>query len=143
MKYPIVQNFIGGRFVASTSEHAPVLSPLDGAQLSQVPHSASAEVSAAVQSAKDAFPAWSTLTVKQRAAIAYRYRELLLRHAGELAQTIHEENGKTLDEARAEIVRGAEVTEFACSLPQLAAGEVLEVSPGVECRVDRERPSVS
>jgi malonate-semialdehyde dehydrogenase (acetylating)/methylmalonate-semialdehyde dehydrogenase len=34
-------------------------------------------------------------------------------------------------------VRAIEVTEFACSLPQLAAGEVLEVSPGVECRVDR------
>jgi malonate-semialdehyde dehydrogenase (acetylating)/methylmalonate-semialdehyde dehydrogenase len=53
-----------------------------------------------------------------------------------LAERIHVENGKTLDEARAEITRAIEVTEFACSLPQLAAGEVLEVSPGVECRVD-------
>ena len=42
-----------------------------------------------------------------------------------------------MEEARAEIVRAIEVTEFACSLPQMAAGEVLEVSPGVECRVDR------
>jgi malonate-semialdehyde dehydrogenase (acetylating)/methylmalonate-semialdehyde dehydrogenase len=30
-----------------------------------------------------------------------------------------------------------EVTEFACALPEIAAGQVLEVSRGVECRVDR------
>jgi malonate-semialdehyde dehydrogenase (acetylating) / methylmalonate-semialdehyde dehydrogenase len=29
------------------------------------------------------------------------------------------------------------LTEFACSLPQIVAGEVLEVSRGIECRVDR------
>ncbi len=71
------------------------------------------------------------------AQVAYRYRELLIENTGELSRLIHEEHGKTLEEAKAEIVRAIEVTEFACSLPQLAAGEVLEVSPGVECRVDR------
>jgi malonate-semialdehyde dehydrogenase (acetylating)/methylmalonate-semialdehyde dehydrogenase len=69
--------------------------------------------------------------------VAYRYRELLLKHVEEFSRLIHEEHGKTLAEARAEIVRAIEVTEFACSLPQFVAGEVLEVSPGVECRVDR------
>src|SRR4029079_16460961 len=48
-----------------------------------------------------------------------------------------EDNGKTRDEARAEIWRAIEVTEFACALPQIIPGEVLEVSPGVECRVER------
>src|SRR5262249_28112479 len=40
-------------------------------------------------------------------------------------------------EARAEILKAAELTEFACSLPQIASGEVLEVSKGVECRLER------
>ena len=35
------------------------------------------------------------------------------------------------------MLKAAELTEFACSLPQIAAGEVLEVSRGVECRVER------
>jgi len=137
MKYPLVQNYLGGQFVPSTCETAPVISPLDGSQLSQVPHSGAAEVAAAVSAAKAAFPAWAAQTLRQRAAVMYRYRELLVQNTAELAERIHAENGKTLEEARAEIVRGIEVTEFACSLPQIAAGEVLEVSPGVECRVDR------
>ena len=49
----------------------------------------------------------------------------------ELAQLVHDENGKTLDEARAEIEKSIELTEFACSMPQLIAGEVMEVSRGV------------
>jgi malonate-semialdehyde dehydrogenase (acetylating)/methylmalonate-semialdehyde dehydrogenase len=39
-------------------------------------------------------------------------------------------------ESTAEVAKSAELTEFACSLPQLVQGEILEVSPGVECRVD-------
>jgi malonate-semialdehyde dehydrogenase (acetylating) / methylmalonate-semialdehyde dehydrogenase len=137
MKYAAVRNYVGGRLAEFGGEHAPVLSPLDGSLLSQVPQSGAAEVATAVAAAESAFNDWSSRTLKQRAAVMYRYRELLVRHTGELAELIHEENGKTLEEARAEIVRAIEVTEFACSLPQIAAGEVLEVSPGVECRVDR------
>ena len=37
----------------------------------------------------------------------------------------------------AEIEKCIELTEFATSLPQLVAGEVLEVSKGVECRTER------
>src|SRR4030095_14039372 len=87
-------------------------------------------------------PGCSRETLRQRSQVAYAYRELLRRHIDELAGLIHEENGKTLDEARAELVRAIEVTEFACSLPQLACGEVLEVSRGVECRVERARLGV-
>ena len=35
------------------------------------------------------------------------------------------------------MLKSAELTEFACSLPQIAPGEVLEVSRGVECRIER------
>jgi len=137
VKYPGVQNFIGGQFVPLSGEQVPVVSPLDGSHLSQVPRSSPAEVDKAVLAARAAFPDWSGRTLKQRAQVAYRYRELLLKHIDELAKLIHEENGKTVDEARAEVVRGVEVTELACSLPQIATGEVMEVSPGVECRTDR------
>ena len=45
--------------------------------------------------------------------------------------------GPLAGEARAEVLKSAELTEFACSLPQIVTGEVLEVSRGVECRVER------
>jgi malonate-semialdehyde dehydrogenase (acetylating)/methylmalonate-semialdehyde dehydrogenase len=49
---------------------------------------------------------------------------------------VQEENGKTYNEAVAEIEKSIELTEFACSLPQLVTGEILEVSKGVECRTE-------
>ncbi len=54
-----------------------------------------------------------------------------------MAVLVHEENGKTLPEAIAEVEKSIELTEFACSLPQLVQGEILEVSKGVECRSER------
>lgn len=133
----VLGNVIGGREVPHGGERLEIVSPLDGTVVGRVPLSGSGEVNQAAVAAAAAFPDWAARTSKQRAQVFYRYRSLLERHSEELAQLIHLDNGKTLDEARAEIVRGIEVTEFACSLPQLVAGEVLEVSPGVECRVER------
>ena len=69
--------------------------------------------------------------------VFFRYKALLERDIDELAALVTEENGKIASEARAEVLKSAELTEFACSLPQIAPGEVLEVSRGVECRIER------
>jgi malonate-semialdehyde dehydrogenase (acetylating)/methylmalonate-semialdehyde dehydrogenase len=137
MKYPAVRNFIDGRLSVFGGEHLDVVSPLDGSLLSRVPLSTATELDAAVAAADRAFASWSQRTLKERSLVFFAYRALLARHADELASLIHEENGKTLDEGRAEVAKAIDVTEFSCSLPQLAAGEVLEVSPGVECREER------
>ena len=48
-------------------------------------------------------------------------------------ELIRTENGKTEGEAMAEVDKAIEITEFACSLPQLTTGDILEVSRGVYC----------
>jgi malonate-semialdehyde dehydrogenase (acetylating)/methylmalonate-semialdehyde dehydrogenase len=68
--------------------------------------------------------------------VFYRFKALLERDIDSLAKLVTEENGKIDSEARAEVLKSAELCEFACSLPQITAGEVLEVSRGVECRVE-------
>jgi malonate-semialdehyde dehydrogenase (acetylating)/methylmalonate-semialdehyde dehydrogenase len=133
-----VQNFLHGQFVTlNNAEYLPVMNPGIGKQIARVPLSTAAQVDAAVVSARAALPAWSALPIKERAQILYRYRALLEKNAQSLAQLVQEENGKTVGEAMAEVDKSIEVTEFACSMPQLAAGEILEVSRGVECRIDR------
>ena len=102
-----------------------------------MPLSSSVEVDDAVRAAGDAFPAWSATPIKERVQVFFRYRALLERHLDELASLITEEHGKIRPEAEAEVLKAIELTEFACSLPQIVAGEVLEVSRGVECRLDR------
>jgi malonate-semialdehyde dehydrogenase (acetylating)/methylmalonate-semialdehyde dehydrogenase len=131
-----VRNFIGGRFATSSGRLLDVYDPNDGSVLSQVPMSDPAEVGSAVSAALGAFPLWSATPIKERVQIFYRYRALLERHLPELARLITEEHGKVAGEAEAEVLKAIELTEFACSLPQIVTGEVLEVSRGVECRVD-------
>jgi malonate-semialdehyde dehydrogenase (acetylating)/methylmalonate-semialdehyde dehydrogenase len=137
MKYAELCNYIGGEFVATSRPLLDVHDPSNGALISRVPLSIAADVDAAVQSAKLAFPAWSSMPIKERVQVFYRDKALLEQNIDELSALITEENGKVASEARAEVLKAAELTEFACSLPQITAGEVLEVSRGVECRIER------
>jgi len=137
MKYPEVRNYVGGRFVAGGHSFIDVHNPGDGSVISRVPLSSRDDVDAAVTAARNAFPAWSQLPIKERVQVFFRYRTLLETNIDELTALVTEENGKVHAEARAEILKSMELTEFACSLPQIAAGEVLEVSRGVECRIER------
>src|ERR1700757_4972284 len=137
MKYAEVKNYVGGKFVASkASKYIDVISPLDGSLLSKVPVSTKEDLNEAVLVAHKAFETWSKVPIKERVQIFYRYKTLLEKNMLELSKLVQEENGKTLDEARAEVEKSIELTEFACSLPQLVGGEILEVSKGVECRTD-------
>jgi malonate-semialdehyde dehydrogenase (acetylating)/methylmalonate-semialdehyde dehydrogenase len=137
MKYPEVRNYVAGEFVTGTHPFLDVYSPGDGTVISRVPLSSAAVVDAAVAAAKAAFPGWSSLPIKERVQVFYRYRTLLERDIESLTALVTEENGKVPAEARAEILKSIELTEFACSLPQITAGEVMEVSRGVECRIER------
>ncbi len=134
MKYPEVKNFINGEFVSCNSPRIDVDSPLTGEVISTVPLSAYKDVDDAVKAAKNAFPAWSGMTSKMRSQILYTYRQIVEQNVESLAAIIHNENGKTMDEAIAEVRKSIELTEFACSIPQISVGDVLEVSVGVECR---------
>jgi len=136
-KYPSVRNYIGGEFVGSDADALDVFNPANGQVISRVPLSRAAEVDRAVAAARKAFPGWSGMPIKERVQVFFRYKALLEKHIDELAALITEENGKIDSEARAEVLKSAELCEFACSLPQITAGEVLEVSRGVECRVER------
>ena len=137
MKYPVIQNFINGQFVdAVSARYLEVISPIDGSLLSKVPMSNGKDLNNAVAIAKKAFPAWSRTPIKERVQVFFRYKNLLEKHREELSELVKEENGKTYSEALAEIEKSVELTEFACSLPQLVTGEVLEVSRGVECRTE-------
>src|ERR1700739_4116439 len=137
MKYPEIKNYVGGKYVPSkSSKHLDVVSPLDGNLLSTVPLSTKDDLNDAVLVARKAFETWSKVPIKERVQVFFKYKTLLEKNMLELSQLVHEENGKTLDEARAEVEKSIELTEFACSLPQLIGGEILEVSKGVECRTD-------
>ena len=137
MKYPEVRNFIKGKFIDGLDrDKLDVISPVDGVLLSTVLMSKSSDLDTAVSSSMEAFKIWGKTPIKERVQVFFRFKALLEKNKKELAQLISEENGKTLDEGLAEIEKSIELTEFACSLPQLITGELLEVSRGLECRTE-------
>ena len=138
MKYAPLTNYIGGKDLHSTSKHTlDVLSPIDGSLLSTVPLSNADDLDFAVAAAKKAFETWSKTPIKERVQVFFRYKTLLEKHLVELTLLVQEENGKTYDEAKAEVEKSIELTEFACAMPQMISGEIMEVSKGVECRTER------
>ncbi len=130
----ITTNFINGHHSNGQTKTMDVLCPVDGSVLSKVVLSTKDDLNKAVKSAQDAFPAWSALTLKERVGVFYKFRNLLEKNIDELTEIVHLENGKIRSEARAEVLKGIELTEFACSLPQMINDEIQEVSKGVECR---------
>jgi len=137
-RFPEVKNYIGGKFTGSVKKSMDVLSPIDGSVISTVPLSAMEELNEAVKAAQIAFESWSATPIKERVQIFFRYKTLMEKNLRELASLVQEENGKTLDEAIAEVEKSIELTEYACSMPQLVPGKILEVSRGVECRIDHK-----
>lgn len=137
-KQPEVKNYINGQFERNSQQSMDVESPLTGEVISSLPLSTYDDLDKAVKAAKDAYPAWSSMTLKERAQIFFRYRTLLEKNMDELSKLVQLENGKTYDESKAEVEKSMELCEFAVSLPQIVCNEVQEVSKGVECRIERK-----
>lgn len=123
---------------ARSGKTLEVRSPYTGGVIGSVTLSESNDVADAVESASRAFPAWRETPIKERTQILLKFRELVLQNLEGLAHTAAAEAGKMVDEARAGILKGIEVTEFAASLQNLDQGGAMEVSRGVTCQFRRE-----
>jgi malonate-semialdehyde dehydrogenase (acetylating)/methylmalonate-semialdehyde dehydrogenase len=122
-----LKNFVNGKPTESqTARWGDVYDPARGVVASHVPMSTAAEVDAAVSAAKGAYPAWSETPAVRRARVLFRFKALLDEHLTELATLLSSEHGKVLDDARGSVIRGMEVVEFACGIPQLLKGEFTE-----------------
>jgi malonate-semialdehyde dehydrogenase (acetylating) / methylmalonate-semialdehyde dehydrogenase len=135
----ICRNLVGGEWIEPAgAELLDVRSPWTGGVIGRVPLSSAEDVDRAVRAAASAFADWRQVPVKERTQLLFRFRELVLRDLDLLAHSAAAEAGKTVDEARAGVLKGIEVVEFALSLQNLDDGGALEVSRGVTCQVRRE-----
>jgi malonate-semialdehyde dehydrogenase (acetylating)/methylmalonate-semialdehyde dehydrogenase len=132
-------NLVGSSWQpASTAESLEIRSPWTGQAIGSVGLSGRADVAAIVEAAREPAAVWAKTPVKERVRPLTRFHELLTQSLSELSETVALESGKTEAEARAGLLRGLEVVEFAQSLPNLDRGGALEVSRGVTCEYRRE-----
>ncbi len=129
-----VLNYIDGKWVKpDVAEYLDVLNPATGECIARTPLCGPAEVEAAAQAAAAALPGWRQTPVQDRVQPLFKIRDLLKSHMDEIARTITNEAGKTLDESRAEMVRAIENVEVACGMPMLSKGEFVEdIASGID-----------
>jgi malonate-semialdehyde dehydrogenase (acetylating) / methylmalonate-semialdehyde dehydrogenase len=137
MNPPLLPHWWNGGPQSGSGPRRPVISPLDGAPFGELAEASPADLDASVRSATEAFASWSRVPVKERVQPLYRFKQKVEAHIAELAAIVSRESGKTPDEAAAGIQRGLEVVEYACSLPAMLGGGLLEVSSGVDCYTRR------
>ncbi|AZZ95582.1 CoA-acylating methylmalonate-semialdehyde dehydrogenase [Hahella sp. KA22] len=127
-------NFINGvRCDSASGRVGPVFNPATGEQRLNVALSSADETRAAITAAQTAFASWKEVTPLRRARVLFKFKELMEKHADELAELITLEHGKVFSDAQGELVRGLEVVEFACGIPHLQKGEhSLNVGRGVD-----------
>src|SRR5690348_10996310 len=134
-----VQSYIDGKWENRDGPIVPVTNPATGEAIAQVPFASEAEVDASVQAAHRGFLKWREVPVVDRVQLLYRYKGLLEHHAEEVARILSTENGKTLDDSKAEVRRAIQMVEVACGMPSLMMGESLEnVARGIDSQSIRQ-----
>ena len=132
------ENLIGGAFQPGSGPERAVVSPYTGATLSRVHFSTPTDVDNAVQKAHAAWLGWRRLPLRERLDPLARLKASLLEELEPLSLVVAGESGKTPGEARAGLLRGIEVMDFALSLQNSDAGAALDVSRGVSCEYRRD-----
>ena len=102
-----------------------VVNPATGALIATVRDYAASEVSAIIDAADAARPAWAALTAKARAAVLRRWHALIMERQEDLAAIVTAECGKPLAEARGEVAYGASFIEWFAEEAKRAYGETV------------------
>lgn len=132
--YETARNYTGGEWSdAQTGKTADVMNPRHGKAMAKVVMSGRTDIDRAVQAAAKAQKEWASWPVRERGQVLYQLRDQMREHAEELAWLCSHENGKTFAESAAEVAKAIECLEYGCSIPNLGAGQQLDVSRGVNC----------
>jgi malonate-semialdehyde dehydrogenase (acetylating)/methylmalonate-semialdehyde dehydrogenase len=122
-----VGHFIGGKHVAGTSgRKQPIYNPATGEVQGEVSLASAEELNAAVENAKAAQAKWAATNPQRRARVFMKFVQLLNDNMDSLAETLSREHGKTIEDAKGDIVRGLEVCEFVIGIPHLSKSEFTE-----------------
>jgi aldehyde dehydrogenase (NAD+) len=107
------RNYIDGRWAdASGGETVKVTNPATGEVLAEVAKSTSADVDAAVRTARERFDWWRKYPAPRRGEILFRAGEILIQRKAELARLMTMEMGKVLKESLGDVQEGIDMTYY-------------------------------
>jgi malonate-semialdehyde dehydrogenase (acetylating)/methylmalonate-semialdehyde dehydrogenase len=131
-------NFINNEQSSGSGASYKVVSPYNNTVIGEYKDSTPLEVDIAVKGAHNAQKEWGLTPIKERTKVMFNLKNILTREMDIISNIIAIESGKTLAEAKAGLLKGLEVLEYAISIQNLDLGGKVEVSRGVFCEYRRE-----
>ncbi|MFV0680287.1 NAD-dependent succinate-semialdehyde dehydrogenase [Ottowia sp.] len=115
---------INGKWVKG-KQRFDVFDPATGHKLADVADLGGKETKTAIDAAHAAWPAWRSLTGKQRHATLMKWYQLLREHRDDLARLMTAEQGKPYPEAKGEVIYAASFVEWFAEEAKRTNGETL------------------
>ncbi len=100
--------FVDGKWTGGSAGSFAVLNPSTGTEIASVPRAGADDVAAAVSAAATALPGWAAAPPRERSEVLRRTFDLMIERKEELAFLMSLEMGKSLTDARGEVVYAAE-----------------------------------
>ncbi len=124
--YPNTQLFINGQWCdAASGKSLPVVNPATGEQIGTVAHAEKADLDRALEAADKGFAAWKKVSAFDRSKILRKAANLLRERADKIAPLMTMEQGKTLVEAKGEILAGADTIDWFAEEARRTYGRVI------------------
>jgi len=109
-----------------------VVEPATEQVMAEVPRAGAEETDAAVERAREAFPAWRALTPEERAGVMHRLTEAIEQQLEDLAVLEARNAGKPISDARAEMGMVVDTFRYYAGAPQRLLGDTIPVAGGVD-----------
>ena len=124
--YPSTQLFINGEWTnAASGKTLPVVNPATGEQIGTVAHAEKADLDRALDAVDKGFHTWKKVSAFERSKILRKAANLLRERADQIAPLMTQEQGKTLVEAKGEILAGADTIDWFAEEARRTYGRVI------------------
>jgi succinate-semialdehyde dehydrogenase/glutarate-semialdehyde dehydrogenase len=134
--YPDIELYIDGRW--KRADGHPIINPADETVIGTVPHATTADLDDALAAAERGYRVWKNMAPAKRAQIILKAASLIRQRVDEMAVAMTLEQGKPLDQARLEILRGCEIIEWDATEGLRVYGRVIPSEPGMRHTVLRQ-----
>lgn len=120
-------NLINGDWQeAKSGERFESRNPADTREVvGSAPLSREEDANAAVEAARKAFPAWSSMSWVKRAEILDNFAQLIKRDTEYMSRLVTRECGKPINEGRADVIESLHMAQFAAGLGRMPIGECI------------------
>ncbi|ANF59213.1 NAD-dependent succinate-semialdehyde dehydrogenase [Halotalea alkalilenta] len=124
--YPDIQLFIDGEWRdAQSGKTIDVVDPASEEVIGRISHAERGDLDLAIEAASKGFKEWRDTSVMTRYQVMRRAAQLLRERADKIAAVMTLEQGKPVDQAKGEVLAGADVIDWFAEEGRRAYGQVI------------------